>query len=99
MLNETVIQGAKKCIIKINASYERISNSTYLFGFPIFNNSKSLDPNKIDRWINTINGYFLYINIGQDYLTIATDTLGGFRLYYYENEQEIYFLVEYCLYN
>lgn len=91
MFTRDVTIGRYRVRIEISENPPVIKGNSFLFGYPYGGNLDSIRTEKLPSVLNNIKGYFLYLNIEDDRITIASDLTGGYRLYYYESGNEIYF--------
>lgn len=79
----------KKVFFRINENPLFEKENKFVFGFPLINSIDKISSDK--EVLNTISGRFCLIEIKDNQLFISTDITGGFRLYYIETDDTIYF--------
>ncbi len=91
-----IIQGIAVKITICSPIYYK-KDRTYFFGFPVCDDISAINSENLTSNINTIKGYFLFIEEKDNRIIIANDIVGGFRLYLYKTENEIYITDDYQL--
>jgi len=81
MFNKKIILGEKKVEIAIFDSPVMESENKVLFGYPLEKKQEFLYLNS-NEFGNQIKGSWLKIDLNKNSITILTDILGGYRLYY-----------------
>lgn len=91
MFEKKLSFGSTKIYIRITEKPYHEDEGRYLFGFPLIVNWNDVKLENIEDKISIIKGYFLFIGYSAESLVIASDITGGFRLYRYEYDHDVYF--------
>lgn len=87
MLNKELYIDNKKFVFNFTHKPYYTDKNTIVMGFPYNMDAKTFDETKI----NNIKGYYTFIKIKKDSVTIIDDIMGNYRTYYMEIDGITYF--------
>ena len=88
--------GSIEIVISLQGEPAVMTPDYALLGYPLGNNLAHLDTNNLGTTLRSVSGYFAFISISRDRVTISTDITGGYRLYRYEEGSSIFISDDYA---
>lgn len=93
MYNKEIMLNGKKFVFMFTHKPYYTDEKTIVMGFPYNMDVKDFDETKIDN----IKGYYTFIKILSDSITIISDITANYRTYYMEKDEIIYFSNDFML--
>lgn len=85
----------KRVILNFKGQTFQERENSIWWGFPIFD-TDVVEYETIQDY-NSVSGYFCHVHYNENQVTITTDITGGYRVYYYESRELLYFTDDYQL--